>query len=118
MPGALVGSSLENIFVDPLNANFTSRDGVLFTKRDDLVAYPNGRNGVEATISGTVRSILEGAFYKVPGLRQLFFDTTDGLKNIVTVGENGAQPAYNLAGQRVSDSYKGVVITNGKKVVR
>ena len=48
----------------------------------------------------------------------LFFDTTDGLKNIVTVGENGAQPAYNLAGQRVSDSYKGVVITNGKKVVR
>ena len=77
MPGALVGSSLENIFVDPLNANFTSHDGVLFTKRDDLVAYPNGRNGVEATISGTVRSILEGAFYKVPGLRQLFFDTTD-----------------------------------------
>ena len=77
MPCALVGSSLENVFVDPLNADFTSRDGVLFTKRDDLVAYPNGRKGYEATISGTVRSILPGAFHKVPGLRQLFFDTTD-----------------------------------------
>ena len=27
-------------------------------------------------------------------------------------------PAYNLAGQRVDDNYKGVVIINGKKVVR
>ncbi len=48
----------------------------------------------------------------------LFFDITDGLRNVVTEGENNAQPSYNLAGQRVNDSYKGVVITNGKKVVR
>lgn len=48
----------------------------------------------------------------------LFFDNTDGLKNVVVEGKNGAQPLYNLAGQRVSDSYKGVVISNGKKVVR
>ena len=48
----------------------------------------------------------------------LFFDITDALRNVVTVGENNAQPSYNLAGQRVNDSYKGVVITNGKKVVR
>ena len=48
----------------------------------------------------------------------LFFDNTDGLKNVLTEGENVAHPSYNLAGQRVSDSYKGVVITNGKKVIR
>ena len=48
----------------------------------------------------------------------LFFETTDGLKNIVTKEENSTMPAYNLQGQRVSDSYKGVVITNGKKVIR
>lgn len=48
----------------------------------------------------------------------LFFDTTDGMKNVVTEGENSTMPAYNLQGQRVSDSYKGVVITNGKKVIR
>ena len=28
-----------------------------------------------------------------------------------------AQPRYNMAGQRVSDSYKGIVIVNGKKYV-
>lgn len=28
------------------------------------------------------------------------------------------QPAYNLAGQRVDDSYKGIVILNGKKFIR
>lgn len=48
----------------------------------------------------------------------LFFDITDGLKNVVIEGENVAQPSYNLAGQKVNDSYKGVVIANGKKVVR
>ena len=26
-------------------------------------------------------------------------------------------PAYNLAGQKVSDSFKGIVIKNGRKVV-
>ncbi len=48
----------------------------------------------------------------------LFFDNTDGMKNVLTEGESVAHPFYNLAGQRVSDSYKGVVITNGKKVIR
>ena len=48
----------------------------------------------------------------------LFFDNTDGMKNVLTEGESVAHPSYNLAGQRVSDSYKGVVITNGKKVIR
>ena len=28
------------------------------------------------------------------------------------------QPMYNLSGQRVSDSYKGIVIVNGKKIIR
>ena len=30
---------------------------------------------------------------------------------------NADSPLYNLAGQRVSKSYKGVVIKNGKKVL-
>ena len=39
-------------------------------------------------------------------------DTIDGQP----VGPQG--PAYNLAGQRVGDDYKGIVIVNGKKVLR
>ena len=29
-----------------------------------------------------------------------------------------AQPRYNIAGQRVSENYKGIVIVNGKKIIR
>ena len=75
--GAFYNSVIDAILVDPFNAAFTSRDGVLFNKDNGLVIYPNGRVGTEATIFGTVSSIASGAFYKVPNLKQLFFDTTD-----------------------------------------
>ena len=31
------------------------------------------------------------------------------------VDKNVDAPAYNLAGQRVNDAYKGIVVKNGKK---
>lgn len=37
-----------------------------------------------------------------------------GVDNI-TVEQNVNAPAYNLAGQRVNDAYKGIVVKNGKK---
>ena len=76
-PRAFYGSLVENILVDPFNEQFVSRNGVLFTKADELVCYPNGRAGQEAVVEGTVKRIAEGAFYKVPGLRRLYFDTTN-----------------------------------------
>ena len=75
--GAFYGSSVQDIAVDPLNETFTSRDGVLFTKKNVLTAYPNGRTGTEATITGTVRRIASGAFYKLTYLRELYFETND-----------------------------------------
>ena len=41
-----------------------------------------------------------------------------GIKNVQTIEVNENAPIYNLAGQRVSKEYKGVVIQNGKKFVR
>lgn len=41
-----------------------------------------------------------------------------GIKNVQTIEVNDKAPIYNLAGQRVSKDYKGVVIQNGKKFVR
>ena len=38
-----------------------------------------------------------------------------GIKNVTTTVNNSA--IYNLAGQRVSEDYKGVVIQNGKKMI-
>ena len=41
-------------------------------------------------------------------------DETDGIKAVSTKVENGVR--YNLAGQKVSADYKGIVIVNGKKM--
>lgn len=76
-PQAFYGSNIRDIHVDPFNDKFVSRDGVLFTTQKELVAYPNGRRGEEAVIEGTVKRMADGAFYKVPDLRRLYFDTTD-----------------------------------------
>lgn len=48
-----------------------------------------------------------------------FEGTTTGISN-VDVNDNidANAPMYNLAGQKVSKSYKGIVVVNGKKVVR
>ena len=42
---------------------------------------------------------------------------TDGIQAITAADAVNA-PAYNLAGQKVSESYKGVVIQNGKKLIQ
>jgi hypothetical protein len=49
----------------------------------------------------------------------LAFDgTTTGVTNIeVNDNLDANAPMYNLAGQRVTKSYKGVVIVNGKKML-
>ena len=41
-----------------------------------------------------------------------------GIKNVQTIEVNENAPIYNLAGQRVSKDYKGVVIQNGKKFIK
>ena len=47
-------------------------------------------------------------------------DDTTALSQMETMRnvENEKAPMYNLAGQRVSKAYKGLVIVNGKKIVR
>ena len=76
-PGAFYGSQVENIYADPFSETFTARGGLLFTKDDQLVACPNGRQGEELTISGDLRSIAEGAVYKIPGMKRLFIESSD-----------------------------------------
>ena len=76
-PGAFYGSQVENIYADPFCETFTARDGLLFTKNDQLVACPNGRQGEELTISGDLKSIAEGAVYKIPGMKRLFIESSD-----------------------------------------
>lgn len=44
--------------------------------------------------------------------------TTTGITNITVDGAADDQPAYNLAGQRVNNNYRGIVVTKNRKVVR
>lgn len=50
------------------------------------------------------------------GLYGFYFAAGTGITN-VKANVNADAPVYNLAGQKVSKDYKGVVIQNGKKVV-
>ena len=52
------------------------------------------------------------------GAKAFFFNETTGIDNMLATDENAGHAVYNLSGQLVNDSYKGVVIINGKKVLR
>lgn len=52
-------------------------------------------------------------FIGLPGAEER---ETDGINKVNTLVETGVR--YNLAGQRVSNDYKGIVVVNGKKYLR
>ena len=51
------------------------------------------------------------------GISGFFFDETDPAHITSVQTEKADAPTYNLAGQRVNENFKGVVIQNGKKVM-
>ena len=70
----------------------------------------------EVTISGRMGSDTEPQFlryYKIVFTKS----DTDGIADVKVIAEQNA-PAYNLAGQKVDKSFKGVVIQNGKKMIQ
>ena len=50
------------------------------------------------------------------GTNPHMFDDGTGIKNVVTTSADNAA-SYNLAGQRVSNDYKGIVVKNGRKYI-
>ena len=71
-------------------------------------------NGVEIPAKKGYLKLTEGtnakAFFAFEG-------STTGIGSIETVAEKSDAPMYNLAGQRVDQNYKGVVVKKGKKFV-
>ncbi len=79
---------------------------------------------------GGVADLTDGEKYTVVGLFGAIFKNTpeilptksiaetSGINNISADDATLNAPAYNLAGQKVSESYKGVVIKAGKKFVQ
>ena len=85
-----------------------------------------GENIIAAKSNGTVTfSVAEGGTYYVlaAGTRMGFYGfkyeagTSTGISSIEAVAKNDGK-TYNMAGQQVSGSFKGLVIKNGKKFVK
>ena len=47
-----------------------------------------------------------------------FTSKTTGIDHVKTADQAGDGKAYDLSGRRVNESYKGIVIKNGKKYIQ
>ena len=82
------------------NKHFTSNDQI--KDGDVVVVY-----GKLVNYKNNTPQVTNSSIYSLNGV-------VSGVDNI-TVDENVDAPAYNVAGQRVNDAYKGIVVKNGKK---
>ena len=82
------------------NKHFTSNDQIKVG--DVVVVY-----GKLVNYKNNTPQVTNSSMYSLNGV-------VSGVDNI-TVDKNVDAPAYNVAGQRVNDAYKGIVVKNGKK---
>ena len=100
------------------------------SKGADTGANANGISHVTLTVPETVKALnpykltlrvvaIDCANNKQLGLYnvKMTSEGSTGISNIVAAGNVNA-PAYNIAGQKVDESYKGVIIKNGKKMLQ
>lgn len=88
---------------------------VLAKQGDGCGFYPVKANETLAPFKGylTINTASSAAkpFYAIGG------NTTAGINNAMVEAEDKESVRYNLAGQRVNNNYKGLVIVNGHKVI-
>jgi len=82
---------------------FTSEDQIKVG--DEVIVY-----GQLVNYSGTYEINSGNQLYSINGV-------TTGINKVEADTEDVNAPAYNLAGQRVNNSYKGIIIKNGKKYI-
>jgi hypothetical protein len=80
----------------------TAKDGWLITGNTQCTV-----NGKAATFHA---QLFDGYIYT--------FDIPTGIVGVTNDAASADGPIFNLAGQRVGSSYKGIVIQNGKKVLK
>ena len=110
-----------------VNISLVNSDGTL----ENLITVSVPNTGSKETYEEKTGKIRKGI--KMSGLQKLRLTITSGDCNIdnvkfvctepsgitsVTADEEENGPVYNLQGMRVGDDYRGIVIINGKKVVR
>lgn len=92
------------------NKNFTEED----------VAAPILKEGDEVVLIGKLQKYVKNETV-TPELTSCYLISVNGQTtnvNAIEAEKNVNAPAYNLAGQRVNNSFKGIVIKNGKKYIK
>lgn len=92
------------------NKNFTEED----------VAAPILKEGDEVVLTGNLQKYVKNETV-TPELKNCYLISVNGQTasvNAIEAEKNANAPAFNLAGQRVNNSFKGFVIKNGKKYIK
>ena len=90
----------------------------MLTVKDGTVGFYYGANDGAIFENQAHRAYLPVPVSQTNGAKGFFFNEATGIDNMLATDENAGHAVYNLSGQLVNDSYKGVVIINGKKVLR
>lgn len=89
-----------------------------FTEED--VAAPILKEGDEVVLTGNLQKYVKNETV-TPELKNCYLISVNGQTsnvNAIEAEKNANAPAFNLAGQRVNNSFKGIVIKNGKKYIK
>lgn len=100
--------------------NYYANDGeqkiMIYDKFNKVGGVAELTEGEKYTVTGLYGAIFKGTPEILP-TQAVIPGSSTGISNITTSAADNA-PAYNLAGQKVNDSYKGIVIKNGKKMIK
>ena len=90
--------------------------GELIPEAQALADNPEVKGAIEAANEALEGDSSEDLFDALNGLLEAM-ETATGIRGI-EAGETDDAPVYNMGGQRVSNNAKGIVIKNGKKIIR
>ena len=100
--------------------NYYANDGeqkiMIYDKFNKVGGVAELTEGETYTVTGLYGAIFKGTPEILP-TQKVTAGTSTGINNITTSAADNA-PIFNLAGQKVSKSYKGVVIKAGKKMIQ
>ena len=100
--------------------NYYANDGeqkiMIYDKFNKVGGVAELTEGEKYTVTGLYGAIFKGTPEILP-TQKVTAGTPTGINNITTSAADNA-PIFNLAGQKVGKSYKGVVIKAGKKMIQ